>query len=287
MGRLAPRCLGAALRDSGRDGRSGRRRGFYRCREQCCRSGAHATGGRGRRRAIHRPASCRASFRQAPARSADRFAGKSRLGERGMTQPDHFLLRWARLKRDSEARHKADFSGSLPPESAEAISAGAEAAAAQAGTDAAGEEPFDVASLPSVEAIAAETDIRGFLQSRVPAELTRAALRQAWANDPAIRDFIGIAENQWDFNDPNAIPGFGPLLESDNVPDLLAQALGQHDRSAGMIPEVPPSVEQVLPGEIRDVPVVRDQESQQAFDGSPAGSAEDPATCNESVAEED
>ena len=51
-----------------------------------------------------------------------------------MTQPDHFLLRWARLKRDSEARHKADFSGSLPPESAEAISAGAEAAAALAAT---------------------------------------------------------------------------------------------------------------------------------------------------------
>ena len=160
-----------------------------------------------------------------------------------MTQPDHFLLRWARLKRDSEARHKADFSGSLPPESAETISAGPEAAAAQARTDAAGEEPFDLASLPPIEAIAAETDIRGFLQSRVPAELTRAALRQAWANDPAIRDFIGIAENQWDFNDPNAIPGFGPLQATDSVPALLAQALGRPGELAEMIPEMPLSAE--------------------------------------------
>jgi hypothetical protein len=54
-----------------------------------------------------------------------------------------------------------------------------------------------------------------------------------------------------------------------------------------MIPELPSSVEQVLPGETRDEPVVRDQKSQQAFDGSPAGSAEDPAACNQSVAEED
>ena len=47
----------------------------------------------------------------------------------------------------------------------------------------------------------------------MPAELTRAALRRAWVSDPAIRDFIGIAENQWDFNDPEAIPGFVSLPE--------------------------------------------------------------------------
>jgi len=52
--------------------------------------------------------------------------------------------------------------------------------------------------LPSVDTITVDTDIRAFLKSRVPAELTRAALRRAWSSDPAIRDFIGIAENQWD-----------------------------------------------------------------------------------------
>jgi hypothetical protein len=201
-----------------------------------------------------------------------------------VTVPENFVSRWARLKRSADIPHRTEPTGdSLPPPPAKVSACSAEGAIGLPGTDAA----FDPASLPSIEMISVNTDIRGFLQCRVPAELTRAALRQVWTSDPAIRDFVGVAENQWDFNDPNAMPGFSALLESDNVPDLLAQALGQHDRSAGMIPEVTPSVEQVLPGETRDEPVVLDQKSQQAFDGSPAGSAEDPATCNQSVAEED
>jgi hypothetical protein len=32
--------------------------------------------------------------------------------------------------------------------------------------------------------------------------MTVAALRRAWVSDPVIRDFIGIAENQWDFTNP-------------------------------------------------------------------------------------
>lgn len=73
---------------------------------------------------------------------------------------------------------------------------------------------FDLASLPPIQSIAADTDIRSVLVSSVPVELTRVALRRAWATDPAIRDFVGIAEGQWDFNDPVAIPGFGPLSDA-------------------------------------------------------------------------
>jgi hypothetical protein len=140
-----------------------------------------------------------------------------------MTEPDNFISRWARLKRESDTPHETGVSGnSLPPGPAETGLAGTEATADQPGGDAA-EEPFDLASLPSIDAINVNTDIRGFLQSRVPAELTRAALRRAWASDPAIRDFIGIAENQWDFNDPDAIPGFGPLPVADTAPAVVAQ----------------------------------------------------------------
>jgi len=200
-----------------------------------------------------------------------------------VTVSENFVSRWARLKRSAAIQRRTEPTGdSLPRPPVEVSADSAEAAIGQPGIDAA----FDPASLPSIEAISVNTDIRGFLQSRVPAELTRAALRQVWTSDPAIRDFVGIAENQWDFNDPTAIPGFGPLLESDNVPDLLAQALGQQDRSAGMIPEVPASVEQVLPVETRDEPVVLDRKARQAFDGSPPGGAEDPATGNEPVTEE-
>jgi Protein of unknown function (DUF3306) len=148
-----------------------------------------------------------------------------------MTEPDNFILRWARLKRVSESGREADVAAnSSPADPTRAGLDGAEATAGQPPIDAAAEEPFDLASLPSIEAITANTDVRGFLQSRVPLELTRAALRQAWASDPAIRDFIGIAENQWDFNDPTAMPGFGPLLESDNATAALAQAIGRHDK---------------------------------------------------------
>jgi hypothetical protein len=139
-----------------------------------------------------------------------------------MTTPEGFVSRWARLKRNSFPR------GTEP----------AETPIAQPEIAAADDLAFDPASLPSIEAIDLNTDIRGFLQSRVPAELTRAALRQAWASDPAIRDFIGIAENQWDFNDPEAIPGFGPLPEGYDVSGLLSQALGGRDRFAQTIPQI-------------------------------------------------
>jgi hypothetical protein len=110
---------------------------------------------------------------------------------------EDFLARWLRLKRESER--------ALPA---------ADVSAAPA---------FDPASLPPIESIVADSDIRQFLQAQVPEELTRAALRSAWTADPAIRDFVGIAENQWDFNDHAAMSGFGPL-EATNY--LVAQALG-------------------------------------------------------------
>ena len=203
-----------------------------------------------------------------------------------MTTSENFVSRWARLKRNANNQRRTEPAGDLLllPQM-DALPGGAEAAFAQPRIDAV-DEPFDLASLPSIETITVNTDIRGFLQSRVPAELTRAALRQAWASDPAIRDFIGIAENQWDFNDPNSIPGFGPLLESDNVPGLLAQALGRRDKLVGMISEMPVSVEQSLAAETCDEPVAPDDKSQQLLDGSSPGSVEGAATSNDRVAEE-
>jgi hypothetical protein len=132
-----------------------------------------------------------------------------------MSERDNLLLRWARLKQAAKAAEEIN---AAPPDS--------DAMAAP-------EAPFDPASLPSIESIAADTDIIAFLRAGVPAELTRAALRRAWTSDPAIRDFIGIAENQWDFNDPNAIPGFGPLAPAESGVDILAQISSRLDRYAG------------------------------------------------------
>src|SRR6185437_9128854 len=84
---------------------------------------------------------------------------------------------------------------------------------------------FDPATLPPIESIMAESDIRAFLQPGVPPDLSRAALRRAWSSDPAIRDFIGLVENGWDFNDPTAMPGFGPI-DASEVAELLARVIG-------------------------------------------------------------
>ncbi|WP_094183760.1 DUF3306 domain-containing protein [Bradyrhizobium canariense] len=145
-----------------------------------------------------------------------------------MTSSESFVTRWARLKRSSVP------SGTEP----------VERTIAQQEIGAADDLTIEPANLPSIEAIDLNTDIRGFLQSGVPAELTRAALRQAWVSDPAIRDFIGIAENQWDFNDPEAMPGFGPLPEEYDVSGLLSQALGARDHLVESIPKVADSIQQ-------------------------------------------
>jgi hypothetical protein len=174
-----------------------------------------------------------------------------------MTEPDNFISRWARLKRESGLQR------SEPPLSVELPAGCAETSVARPQGDAVAEEPFDPASLPSIEAITVDTDIRAFLQSSVPAGLTRAALRRAWAADPAIRDFIGIAENQWDFNDPNAIPGFGPLEEADRGRALLAKAIETSNEGRRTILEISSSVGSTPSGATDPAPAGADRSPQQ------------------------
>jgi hypothetical protein len=138
-----------------------------------------------------------------------------------VSEPENFLSRWARLKREA-----AEAPDDAAPEAA-AEESRAETPAAGETAPPALELKFDLSTLPPIESITATTDIRAFLAPGVPPELTRAALRRAWVADPAIRDFVGIAENQWDFNDPNAIPGFGSLGPLDDVRRLVAQVLGE------------------------------------------------------------
>src|SRR5262245_17186041 len=91
---------------------------------------------------------------------------------------------------------------------------------------------FDPSTLPTIESIDAQTDITVFLQSGVPDELRLAALRRAWIVTPAIRDFKGLAENDWDFNDPNSIPGFGVIGPEVDVGAMVAQILSTSPRLA-------------------------------------------------------
>ena len=98
------------------------------------------------------------------------------------------------------------------------------------GSGAHGQEVKDPATLPPIETIDAQTDITVFLQNGVPNELRLAALRRAWMVDPAIRDFKGPQENDWNFNDPNSVPGFGELGPEVDVKTMVAKILGEAPR---------------------------------------------------------
>jgi hypothetical protein len=138
---------------------------------------------------------------------------------------DDFLSRWSRRKREVA---KAE-----PPETkARAPVVPPEGGATAEKKTATPQPEFDIATLPSIESINAVSDVTAFLRAGVPVELTRAALRRVWTADPAIRDFVGLAENAWDFTDPNAMPGFGPLETTDEVRRMIAQLVDQIGKAA-------------------------------------------------------
>jgi Protein of unknown function (DUF3306) len=136
-----------------------------------------------------------------------------------MSEPENFLERWSRRKQQASVEP-----GQAPAANAEKDEASAAAPATPVEPGEPKPAAFDIAELPSIESIGADTDVRGFLQPGVPPELTRAALRRAWSSDPAIRDFVGLVENGWDFNDPNAMHGFGPITPEE-VARLLTQSV--------------------------------------------------------------
>jgi Protein of unknown function (DUF3306) len=140
---------------------------------------------------------------------------------------DRFLKRWSRRKQEARAN-------AAPPE---AVLRDDVQSAPPAIKDE--EFEFDLSSLPPIDSITSATDIKAFLHRGIPQELKRAALRRAWSADPAICDFVGLAENAWDFNDPTAMPGFGPLDCSeaelaalvDRIFGSLGKAAQSRDRS--------------------------------------------------------
>lgn len=160
---------------------------------------------------------------------------------------EQFLARWSRRKQEAKTAHgepapaeTAEPNGSAPSERAVAEPISPET---------------DLSDLLPIESIDAATDITAFLRQGIPQELSRAALRRAWSADPAIRDFVGLAENAWDFNDPNAMPGFGPLdYSAEQVDALVRRIVGGVVETAEGLPaaltEVAKDAAQSAPAEI-------------------------------------
>ena len=139
-----------------------------------------------------------------------------------MSNDTEFLARWSRRKHDA-ATDKIKQSKQI--ETSDSVASETTPAAFAPGEN---RLPFDPASLPTIESIGAESNIRAFLEAGVPDDLARAALRRAWSLDPAIRDFVGLSENSWDFNGSGTIAGFGPI-DGEAVRRLLTRLVGGPD----------------------------------------------------------
>jgi hypothetical protein len=162
------------------------------------------------------------------------------------TEDEAFLARWSRRKRAA-----ASVARSRPTvEKAEAAPAPARSEVPAAPETA--QPAIDLASLPPIESIGAGSDIRAFLAPGVPLDLARAALRRAWSADPTIRNFIGLSENSWDFNAPDAIPGFGSI-SADDVRRLLAQ-LGGEPKPPGQSDPISVPPQEPAPGVVGSSP---------------------------------
>jgi Protein of unknown function (DUF3306) len=194
-----------------------------------------------------------------------------------MSDRETFMARWSRRKRASAQEGESvepsapadDAAAKAPHASEDAIEAATNAPPADA--RAPHDEASPVAQLPPIESIVAESDVRAFLAPGVPPELTRAALRRAWSADPKIRDFIGLSENSWDFNDPGAMPGFGPLELTEEIRQEIARMIG---RSLGEdVPDAPgpPRPDLAEPG-----PEPPPAQAKSAMLASPAGAAPQP-----------
>jgi len=196
-----------------------------------------------------------------------------------MTEED-FLTRWSRRKREvakAEAEPRVEATPAPEEPNPDATQKS--------------EPEVDLASLPPIESINELTDITAFLRAGVPEELTRAALRRVWTTDPAIRDFVGLAENAWDFTDPTAMPGFGPLESSEDIRRMVAsivKQMGDVAESTAIGPDQRPSDSNALmdergskePLRLADASGAADERSGAASDAevSPQSSKIDTAT---------
>jgi len=140
-----------------------------------------------------------------------------------------FLARWSRRKRDV-AEHEATRPVSPNPTSSDeavADTSDIEPADAIEAGEGVALTPEEIARLPALDDLRIDTDLTQFLRKGVPRLLRNAALRRMWSLDPGIRDYVSEARDYaYDWNIVGGVPGYGPLLPSDDVGAMLKQIVG-------------------------------------------------------------
>jgi hypothetical protein len=90
-----------------------------------------------------------------------------------------------------------------------------------------------VEGLPSLDTLGTESDYACFLRAGVSRIVQNQALAIAWASDPRIAGFRGMAEYDWDFN---AVE-YGRLGARDDVADLLRRIVAPGREPETLPPE--------------------------------------------------
>jgi hypothetical protein len=144
---------------------------------------------------------------------------------------ENFLSRWSRRKQQARRGGPDRVPANSPAPEADV---GNSPIAAEQDTSA-----EELAPLPRLEDLTAQSDLAQFLRKGVPAALRNAALRRMWALDPKIRDYVGEARDYaYDWNAPAGVPGSGPLDERD-IEGLLRRVIGNAEPGPRSTPPQP------------------------------------------------
>lgn len=136
-----------------------------------------------------------------------------------------FLARWSTRKRDAARNDAASSDEDATRAPADTTVRQAPAAETTADETA---PAFDLAKLPKLEELTAETDLTVFFQKGVPESIRNAALRKSWALDPAVRNYVNPAlDYAYDWNTPGGVPGSGELPPGIDIARMVAQVMGQ------------------------------------------------------------
>lgn len=143
----------------------------------------------------------------------------------GANREQGLLGRWIKRKAEVQEQSAAEITAKEDSAAPAPENKGAETGA---GDTVAKEPVFDLSSLPKLDEITAQTNITDFMRREVPAALRNAALRQAWAIDPAIRDYVNPArEYAYDWNIPGGVPGNGPIEAGYDALKQVAEAFSK------------------------------------------------------------
>jgi hypothetical protein len=148
---------------------------------------------------------------------------------------DDFLSRWSRRKR---AARRTDLQqpAEAPPDSIAAPGSRQDQVptgnSSIVGPPEAELDEEEIARLPSLDELTADSDISMFMRKGVPERLRNAALRRMWSLDPKIRDYVSEArEYAYDWNTPGGVPGFGgPLPPPEEIQKMAARIIGAFNR---------------------------------------------------------